>query len=136
VEDNPDVAAVTIGMLDELGHSSILVHSAEAALQALERNSGFDLVFSDIVMAGMDGLQLAAILRQRYPELPVLLTSGYTKSIETAQLLWPLLRKPFKLAELNRALARVTIPREQIQNDPKLVHLLEARRNRAAKTPS
>jgi len=133
VEDNPDVATVTVGMLDELGHSSILVHSAEAALQTLERNSAFDLVFSDIVMAGMDGLQLAATLRQRYPELPVLLTSGYTKSVEVAQLQWPLLRKPFKLAELNRALAHVTMPREQIQNDPKLVHLLDERRNRAAK---
>ena len=136
VEDNPDVATVTVGMLDELGHQSILVHNAEAALQTLERDPEFDLVFSDIVMAGMDGLQLAAELRQRFPNLPVLLTSGYTKSIEHAPLHWPLVRKPFKLAELNRALAHVTTPRADMQNDPKLVHFLEAKKNRASKNGS
>lgn len=136
VEDNPDVATVTVGMLDELGHHSILVHSADAALKALEHQGEFDLVFSDIVMAGMDGLELARLLRERYPDLPVLLTSGYTKSIETAQLHWPLLRKPFKLAELNRALATVVAQQRRGHDNPKLVHFMEARRNRASKNGS
>ena len=132
VEDNPDVASVTIDMLDELGHQSVLVPNAEAALQTLEQQADFDLLFSDIVMAGMGGLELANVVRERYPDMPILLTSGYTKSIETAHLHWPLLRKPFKLAELNRALANVVAQRNN-GKDPKLVHLTEARKHRASK---
>ena len=132
VEDNPDVASVTIDMLDELGHQSVLVPNAEAALQTLEQQADFDLLFSDIVMAGMGGIELANVVRERYPDMPILLTSGYTKSIETAHLHWPLLRKPFKLAELNRALANVVAQRNN-GKDPKLVHLTEARKHRASK---
>src|SRR6185437_9995325 len=45
VEDNPDVAPVTAGMLEELGHRTVVVCSADAALKALEQDSNFDLVF-------------------------------------------------------------------------------------------
>jgi CheY-like chemotaxis protein len=133
VEDNPEVARVTAGMLDELGHATVVVHCAEEALSRLQEDAAFDLAFSDVVMPGMDGFALAAVLRERYPALPVLLTSGYTKTLETPQLDWPLLRKPFKLAELSRAVTHLTQLAARAEVDPKLVDIGQARKTRASK---
>jgi PAS domain S-box-containing protein len=131
VEDNPDVAPVTAAMLEELGHRTKVVHSAEAALQALAQDSNFDLVFSDVVMAGTDGIVLAGILKERYPALPVLLTTGYSRTADPAQLHWPLLRKPLQLAELNRAISNLLAGPIVSSNNPKLVRLNAARRSQA-----
>jgi PAS domain S-box-containing protein len=104
VEDNPDVAAVSIGMLEQLGYSVQHVSNAEAALDAIERN-GIDLVFSDIVMPGkMDGIGLARRVRQHKPDLPILLTTGYAAAPQR-QVEFPVLRKPYQIHELGRALA-------------------------------
>ena len=79
VEDNPDVAGVMVSMLEQLGYQVQEVRDPGAALEATERQS-FDLVVSDIVMAGsMDGFELARALRERKPDLPVLLVTGYSR---------------------------------------------------------
>lgn len=80
--------------------------NATDALQEIDRD-GIDIVFSDIVMPGeMDGLALAAEIKQRRPDLPVLLTTGYSNSArEPAR--FPILRKPYELQELSRALSSV-----------------------------
>ena len=57
VEDNPDVMNATLGMLEQLGYEVTAVSDATAALKALEQDN-FDLVVSDIVMPGMDGIAL------------------------------------------------------------------------------
>ena len=76
VEDNPEVASVSIGLLEQLGYTVRLVANAEAALRELELD-GIDLVFSDIVMPGkMDGLSLARHLRAAKPGLPILLPAA------------------------------------------------------------
>src|SRR5205085_8995078 len=78
VEDNPDVASVSISLLEQLGYTVRRVADAEAAVREIERD-GVDLVFSDIVMPGkMDGLALAHRLREIRPGLPVLLATGYS----------------------------------------------------------
>src|SRR5579872_1105378 len=108
VEDNPDVASASAGLLEQLGYEVKWVSNAEAALEAIEGN-GFDLVFSDIVMPGrIDGLGLAKIVRQRYPELPVLLATGYSEAAQSARSDFPILRKPYRLNELSQALTRLT----------------------------
>ena len=67
VEDNPDVASASTGLLEQLGYTVRWVTSADAALQEIERN-GIDIVFSDIVMPGrMDGIHLAHAVRQKNP---------------------------------------------------------------------
>ena len=67
VEDNPDVASVSISLLEQLGYTVRRVADAEAALREIEHD-GVDLVFSDIVMPGkMDGLALAHRLREIRP---------------------------------------------------------------------
>ena len=107
VEDNPDVATASIGLLEQLGYSVRWVSDAEAALEELERN-GISLVFSDIVMPGkMDGLDLARTIREKYPDLPVLLASGYSDAAQNARSEFPILRKPYQIHELNQALSQL-----------------------------
>ncbi|MBV9456784.1 MAG: PAS domain S-box protein, partial [Bradyrhizobium sp.] len=70
VEDNPEVLAVCVSMLEQLGYETYAVSGPLAALEVIESRN-FDLVLSDIVMpGGMDGAALANIIRARKPELP------------------------------------------------------------------
>jgi PAS domain S-box-containing protein len=107
VEDNPDVATVSAGLLEQLGYTVRRVANAEAALRELELD-GIDLVFSDIVMPGkMDGLGLARHLRSIKPGLPILLTSGYSDAAVNVRGDFPILRKPYEIHELSRAIAKL-----------------------------
>ncbi len=107
VEDNPDVAIVSIGLLEQLGYRVHRVADAESALRELESN-GVDFVFSDIVMPGkMDGLGLAHRLRQIHPDLPVLLASGYSEAAAGVRGDFPILRKPYEIHELSEAISKL-----------------------------
>ena len=65
--------------LAELGYATTLVGNATHALEELAADADrFDVVFSDVVMPGMTGIELAQEIRRRYPDLPVVLTSGYS----------------------------------------------------------
>jgi len=78
VEDNDMLAQVTCQILIALGHRVVWVTNAAAALSLLARQGGdFDVVFSDVVMPGMNGIALGEQVRKRYPGIPVVLTSGY-----------------------------------------------------------
>ena len=114
VEDNPEVSEVTASMLQQLGYRVQSVRDAQSALEALGENRAFDLVMSDIVMAGeMNGLDLARAVRERKPELPVLLITGYSHLAPQVGSEFTLLRKPFDLAELSRVAARMIAQRGQ-----------------------
>lgn len=108
VEDNPDVAEVAAGLLEQLGSRPRVVGSAEAALRALRSGEQPDVLFSDIVMAGeMDGLTLARRVRAEWPDLPILLTTGYSQNAENVAKEFTILPKPYELPDLNRALGSV-----------------------------
>jgi PAS domain S-box-containing protein len=108
VEDNPVVADVSATMLSELGFGVETVGDANAALRALEAGKNFELMFSDIVMAGqMDGVALARVVRQRRPDLPILLATGYSQAADAAQDEFSILRKPYQISQLGRAIAAV-----------------------------
>lgn len=107
VEDNPDVATVSTGFLEQLGYEVRRVADAEAALREVELD-GVDLVFSDIVMPGkMDGLSLAQRLREIRPDLPVLLATGYSDAAGDVRGDFPILRKPYEIHELSEAIAKL-----------------------------
>lgn len=107
VEDNPDVALVSTGLLEQLGYRVRRATDAESALRELEHN-GIDFVFSDIVMPGkMDGLGLAHHLRQIRPNLPVLLATGYSEAASDVRGDFPILRKPYEIRELSEAIAKL-----------------------------
>ena len=62
-------------------------------------------MFSDIVMPnGMNGIHLAQEVSDRYPAIPVLLTTGYSDVAEAGETRFPILRKPFELAALEQAI--------------------------------
>jgi CheY-like chemotaxis protein len=108
VEDNPDVAMASTGLLEQLGYAVRWVSNAEAALAEIA-GEGIDLVFSDIVMPGkMDGLTLAQTIRGKYPRLPVLLTTGYSDTLRKTSLGFQILKKPYEIHELSQALSKVS----------------------------
>ena len=96
VDDSADVAEVTSSLFEHLGYDTIYRDSAEAALKLLEAGTKIDLVFSDIVMPGtIDGVGLAREIRSRYPNLAVILTTGYSDAAKAAPSNLRILRKPF-----------------------------------------
>ena len=122
VEDNPEVAQVSAAMLEQLGYAVTVQSTGEGALKLLDGGEAFDLVFSDIVMAGaLDGLGLARALRENHPRLPVLLATGYTSAAEAAQGDFAILRKPYQISELGRAIASRLSDGGRDESDPKLV---------------
>jgi CheY-like chemotaxis protein len=105
VEDNQEVGAFAESLLSELGHSVTLASSAERALE-LARTKDFDLVFTDVVMPGMGGLKLSAILAREKPSMPVVLATGYSEEITEAGTAGrPLILKPYRLSTLSEAIA-------------------------------
>ena len=109
VEDNQEVSRFATEALSEIGYQSVLATNATAALAMIEEApSRFDVVFSDVVMPGMNGVELAMTLRRNHPTLPVVLCSGYSHVLaENAQHGFDLLHKPYSLDQLSRALRRV-----------------------------
>lgn len=109
VEDNPEVANASTALLEQLGYSVRWVSDADAALREVE-GDGIDLVFSDIVMPGkMDGLSLARAIKLKHPALPILLATGYSEAAQNARADFPILRKPYQLHELSRALEQLSL---------------------------
>jgi PAS domain S-box-containing protein len=108
VEDNPDVGDVTATLLEQLGYRVERAGNAADALRILAGDDGFDLVFSDIVMPdGMNGIHLAQEVAARYPKIGVLLTTGYSDVAVAGETRFPILRKPFELPGLQRAVGEV-----------------------------
>ncbi|CAM3195059.1 MULTISPECIES: ATP-binding protein [Methylobacterium] len=109
VEDNVEVGQFATQILQDLGYETVWAANAEAALERLGRDGGgFEVVFSDVVMPGMGGLALAQELARRLPELPVLLTSGYSHVLaQEGTHGFELLHKPYSADQLGRVLSQV-----------------------------
>jgi PAS domain S-box-containing protein len=116
VEDNADVGRFASQMLSDLGFEAVLEPDASSALGCLDREQGrFDLIFSDVVMPGMDGVEFGRKVREQWPNVPVVLTSGYSHVLaEETQHGFPLLQKPYSVEALalilRQARQRATIP--------------------------
>ena len=108
VEDNEAVGSFSQSLLAELGQDVTWVSGADEALRAIaERNGAFDLVFSDVVMPGMNGVELAQTVRRRWPNLTVVLTSGYSHVLaEEGSHGFELLQKPYSVQALLGVLNR------------------------------
>ena len=106
VEDNEDVGAFCAGLLTDLGQRPTWARNASEALDLLARDTAaFDVVFSDMVMPGMSGLELAEHLSAIAPDLPVVLTSGYSEVLtDGGGRGFRLLAKPYSPAELSKTL--------------------------------
>jgi PAS domain S-box-containing protein len=107
VEDDMVVAELAAGMLGELGFEATVAHSAKEALDRLAGGEKPELVFTDIVMpGGISGIELANKVRDRFPELPILLTTGYSEHV-SGRHGFPVLQKPYELDSLAGALGKI-----------------------------
>ena len=106
VDDDPLVLMTTAAMLEELGCEVIEAASAEQALEVLTQQS-IDLVLTDQAMPQMTGAQLAYLIQQRYPHLPVILATGYTDKLGGQAGSLPRLGKPFDMDALAEKITAV-----------------------------
>jgi DNA-binding NtrC family response regulator len=97
-------------LLQDLGYETVWAVNGREALTLLEEDdTRFDVVFSDVVMPGMSGIELGREVRQRYPSLPVVLTSGYSHVLaEEGRHGFELLHKPYAVEDVSRILRRMT----------------------------
>ena len=104
VEDNIEVGRIAVQLLTELGYSTALARQAQSAIDIIETDPGaLDLVFSDVVMPGaMTGIDLAREIGRRWPDLPVILTTGYSDVLaEGGNENFDVLRKPYSVDRLS-----------------------------------
>jgi PAS domain S-box-containing protein len=107
VEDDAFIAELAAGMLGELGFECTVTHSATEALEKLAGGDKPTLIFSDIIMpGGISGIELVQKVRERFPELPVLLTTGYSQEVAGAHG-FPVLQKPYEMEALASALTNL-----------------------------
>jgi PAS domain S-box-containing protein len=105
VEDNQLLREHACEILGASGYSILSANDPETALRLSEEHQGqIDLVLSDVVMPQMNGFELAAQLRQRYPQMRILLMSGYSQTEladrEALDRRVPLIQKPFSNRDL------------------------------------
>ena len=122
VEDDAGVRAVTAAMLKELHFTVIEADNGTHALDIVDSKPEIDLLFTDIVMPGMNGFELGRRARERRPQLPVLYATGYAASYTAPEKGADVLAKPYREADLlgklrllltapqSRAEARPTAP--------------------------
>jgi PAS domain S-box-containing protein len=104
VEDNHDVRSVALSLLEELGYRAVAVETAPEALKVLASGRPPNLLFTDVVLPGdTDGLALARVVKARYPDIPIVLTTGYAKVFDDEPE-FPVLRKPYQISALGRAI--------------------------------
>jgi PAS domain S-box-containing protein len=108
VEDEPRIAELAVSLLEDAGFTARVASNAQSAIDELVRNE-IDVVFSDIMLpGGMNGAELALLVRAQFPRIRVLLATGYAEAV-TNELArdFPLIPKPYDQSTLVGALSRV-----------------------------
>ena len=108
VDDDALVLMNTSALLEDLGHSVTEAFSAQDALELMRKGQTFDLIVTDYAMPRMTGMDLARAIRQEWPQVPILLATGYAELPEGNVLILPKLSKPFDQHQLQRAIAEAT----------------------------
>ncbi len=106
VDDDTLVLMNTAEMLAELGHKVLQAHSGKEALEIMAREGHVDLVITDQAMPHMSGAELAREIRKRWPELAIVVATGYAELPPEADGNLMKLSKPFGLDELQAAVDR------------------------------
>jgi two-component system, cell cycle sensor histidine kinase and response regulator CckA len=110
VEDQPQVRALLTTSLERLGYDVLSAKDGADALSLVEgEQPDLDLVITDVVMPGMDGLELADRLRVASPDLDVLFMSGYADTSDDRHRTYGrgFLQKPFSIHELSAEVGRI-----------------------------
>jgi two-component system NtrC family sensor kinase len=125
VEEDESLATVATQILMSLGYEVVHVDRARAALDRLMQRAGsFDLLLTDVAMPdGLDGLELAHMVRARMPALPIILASGYGEALGPVEG-FRILPKPLLAEQLGQAI------RAELGSYPRIV--VDNTRNQAA----
>ena len=106
VEDEDSVRSFAVRALKKKGYEVIGCNSAENALEKLETDTDFNLLITDMAMPGMNGAELAKIVREKIPNIEIILASGYSEEIIRKELAnsqdFEFMTKPFSLGDLTR----------------------------------
>jgi CheY-like chemotaxis protein len=105
VDDNALTRMSAARLLGKLGHDVIEATTGDEAIAALRADRMVDLVITDQVMPGMNGTQLAAQIRDSWPDLPIVVSSGYTFDPDDDAEPLPRLDKPYDLEDLEAMIA-------------------------------
>jgi CheY-like chemotaxis protein len=125
VDDQDEVRDVAAAQLEALGYGVVQAASGKAALDLLGSGSGVDLLVVDYAMPGMSGTDLARAAREKCPDLPVLIVTGYadTARVDGQIPRARLMKKPYRMAELAGALDELLRPRHREDGAAKVVRL-------------
>jgi signal transduction histidine kinase len=104
VEDNNEVREIAVMMMGDLGYETLTATDGDEALRLLHTDPSVDLLFTDIVMPGLSGIELVEKARVIRPMLRTLLTSGYPARSDKATSQFPLIMKPYRYEHLARML--------------------------------
>ncbi|MGB6560168.1 MAG: PAS domain S-box protein, partial [Pseudolabrys sp.] len=107
VDDDALVLMNTVSMLEDLGHAVFEAYSGKEALEILRREDSIDLVVTDQAMPKMTGTELAKVIRSEWPDIPVLLATGYADLGPRDDIGLPKLTKPFFQRDLSAAIVRM-----------------------------
>jgi PAS domain S-box-containing protein len=108
VDDDALILMNTVALLEDLGHEVVEASSGREALSRLEAGNGFDLIITDHAMPQMTGGQLIREVAQRWPDLPIILATGYAEIPEGLSPGVKRLNKPFWQSDLEKAIAEAT----------------------------
>lgn len=110
VDDQPDVLEVAVELFRNMGYEVLSANSGVDAIEIMKRTPDVDVLFSDVLMSGMDGITLAREARKLAPGIKVLLASGYPASIlrdKNSDLQeFTLISKPYRMADIMRLLRK------------------------------
>jgi PAS domain S-box-containing protein len=113
VDDDALVLMNTVAMLEDLGHTVFEAYSGKEALEILRREDCIDLVVTDQAMPKMTGTELAKVIRTEWPDIPVLLATGYADMGPRDEIGLPKLTKPYLPRDLAAAILRMNPPRRK-----------------------
>jgi CheY-like chemotaxis protein len=107
VDDDALVLMNTVAMLEDLGHNVFEAYSGKEALEILRREDSIELVITDQAMPKMTGTELAKVMRSEWPDIPVLLATGYADMSPRDEIGLHKLTKPFFERDLVAAILQM-----------------------------
>jgi PAS domain S-box-containing protein len=113
VDDDSLVLMNMVAMLEDLGHTVFEAFSGKEAIEILRREDSIDLVITDQAMPKMTGTELAKVIRSEWPDIPVMLASGYLDLAQRDDIGLPKLAKPYFQHDLAAAILRMNPSRRK-----------------------
>src|SRR5919112_87876 len=117
VDDDDDVRALAVAILHDAGYRALPAANGDAALTLLQNGLVIDLLFTDIVMPGeLDGFRLAVEARRIQPDIKIVYTTGFAgfpARISGQVVTAPMLKKPYRPAELASEVMRALEPNDR-----------------------